>query len=150
MGVRTQIFGTRTELVARAHGAWRLAAALRHLRKFHTKCVPSQLILRMKNSGSEESLAVDAARFCVYVTMAQRDQRGSLMPGQCRCPGNTVLTPLLVAVGAPESGESPRDWRHSPPGEAALVDEATTTKWHVKHGPTERRHASQSDASNLD
>ena len=30
------------------------------------------------------------------------------------------------------------------------VDEATTTKWHVKHGPTERRHASQSDASNLD
>eukprot|EP00964_Phaeocystis_antarctica_P024146 scaffold13522_cov94-Phaeocystis_antarctica.AAC.1 len=55
-----------------------------------------------------------------------------------------------VAVGAPESGESPRDWRHSPPGEAAMVDEATTTKWHVKHGPTERRHASQSDASNLD
>ena len=24
-----------------------------------------------------------------------------------------------------------------------MVDEATTTKWHVKHGPTERRHASQ-------
>ena len=34
-------------------------------RKFHTICVPSQLILRMKNSGSEESLAVDAARFRV-------------------------------------------------------------------------------------
>ena len=34
-------------------------------RKFHTRCVPSQLILRMKNSGSEESLAVDAARFRV-------------------------------------------------------------------------------------
>eukprot|EP00964_Phaeocystis_antarctica_P084843 scaffold53518_cov32-Phaeocystis_antarctica.AAC.2 len=65
MGVRTQIFGTRTELFARAPGAWRLAAALRRLRNVHTKCVPSQLILRMKNSGSEESLAVDAARFCV-------------------------------------------------------------------------------------
>ena len=57
---------------------------------------------------------------------------------------------IVLAVGAPESGVSPRDWRHSPPGEAAMVDEATTTKWHVKHGPTERRHASQSDASNLD
>ena len=41
------------------------AAALRRLRKFNTKCVPSQLILLAKNSGSEESLAVDAARFCV-------------------------------------------------------------------------------------
>ena len=26
-----------------------------------------------------------------------------------------------------------------------MVDEATTTKWHVKHGPTERRHASQNE-----
>eukprot|EP00964_Phaeocystis_antarctica_P116762 scaffold80677_cov64-Phaeocystis_antarctica.AAC.1 len=62
MGVRTQIFGTRTELFARAHGAWRLAAALRRLRKFHTKYVPSHLIVRTKNSGSEESLAVDGGR----------------------------------------------------------------------------------------
>eukprot|EP00964_Phaeocystis_antarctica_P025472 scaffold14318_cov39-Phaeocystis_antarctica.AAC.1 len=64
MRVRTQIFGARTELFARAHGAWYHAAALRRLRKFNTKCVPSQLILLAKNSGSEESLAVDAARFC--------------------------------------------------------------------------------------
>ena len=48
--------------------AWHLAPCLRPaapLRKFHTICVPSQLILRMKNSGSKESLAVDAARFRV-------------------------------------------------------------------------------------
>eukprot|EP00964_Phaeocystis_antarctica_P060108 scaffold35820_cov65-Phaeocystis_antarctica.AAC.1 len=48
--------------------AWRVAPCRRPAapyRKFHTKCVPSQLILRTKNSGSEESLAVDAARFCV-------------------------------------------------------------------------------------
>eukprot|EP00964_Phaeocystis_antarctica_P025471 scaffold14317_cov63-Phaeocystis_antarctica.AAC.2 len=64
MRVRTQIFGARTELFARAHGAWHHAAALRRLRKFNTKCVPSQLSLLAKNSGSEESLAVDAARFC--------------------------------------------------------------------------------------
>ena len=55
MGVRTHFFGTRTELFARAHGAWRLAATLRRLRKFHTKCVPSHLILRMNNRPSEES-----------------------------------------------------------------------------------------------
>ena len=48
--------------------AWRVAPCRRPaapFRKFHTKCVPSHLILRTKNSGSEESLAVDAARFCV-------------------------------------------------------------------------------------
>ena len=48
--------------------AWRVAPCRRPaapLRKFHTKCVPSQLILRMKNSGSEESLAVGCTRFCV-------------------------------------------------------------------------------------
>ena len=47
--------------------AWRVAPCrrLRRILKNHTKCVPSHLILRMKNSESEESLAVDAARFCV-------------------------------------------------------------------------------------
>ena len=63
------------------------------------------------------------------------------------CEGGT-LELATIAVGAPESGYCPWDWRHSPPGEAAMADEATTTKWNVKHGPTERRHESQRDASN--
>ena len=39
--------------------AWRVAPCrrLRRILKNHTKCVPSHLILRMKNSESEESLA---------------------------------------------------------------------------------------------
>ena len=41
--------------------AWRVAPCrrLRRILKNHTKCVPSHLILRMKNSESEGSLAVD-------------------------------------------------------------------------------------------
>eukprot|EP00964_Phaeocystis_antarctica_P068486 scaffold41479_cov58-Phaeocystis_antarctica.AAC.2 len=79
MGVRIQIFGSRTELFARAHGASRLAAALRRLRKFHTKCVPSHLILRTKNSGSEESLAVDARHdFAAYVIFPRAPQHAPL------------------------------------------------------------------------
>eukprot|EP00964_Phaeocystis_antarctica_P091236 scaffold58482_cov73-Phaeocystis_antarctica.AAC.1 len=74
--------------------------------------------------------------------------------GQWACAGSFKVhlgsTCSPVAVGAPESGVSPRDWRHSPPGEAAMVDEATTTKEHVNHGPIERRHRSRSDATNLD
>ena len=53
-----------------------------------------------------------------------------------------------IAVGVPESGYCPRDWRHSPPGEAAMADEATTTKWTVKHEPVNEDHESQRDASN--
>jgi len=89
--------------------AWRVAPCRRPaapFRKFHTKCVPSHLILRMKNSGSEESLAVDAARFCVRhngakgsAGITQTSPRlhtpllssaPDLSPlsgqGQCRCP----------------------------------------------------------------
>ena len=92
--------------------AWRVAPCRRPaapFRKFHTKCVPSHLILRMKNSGSEESLAVDAARFCVRHNGAKGSagitktsgclhtpllsSAPDLSPlsgqGQCRCPGLT-------------------------------------------------------------
>eukprot|EP00964_Phaeocystis_antarctica_P153698 scaffold122048_cov63-Phaeocystis_antarctica.AAC.2 len=59
--------------------AWRVAPCRRPaapFRKFHTKCAPSHLILRAKNSESEESLAVDAARFCVR----------HFPPGASACP----------------------------------------------------------------
>ena len=54
----------------------------------------------------------------------------------------------LLAVGAPESGDCPKDWRHSPPGEAAMADEATTTKCDVNHGPTNEDHESRRTAFN--
>ena len=66
MGVRTQ--KCRHSGRTLRTRAWRVAPCRRPaapFKKIHTKCVPSQLILRMKNSGSEESLAVDAARFRV-------------------------------------------------------------------------------------
>ena len=93
--------------------AWRVAPCRRPaapFRKFHTKCVPSHLILRMKNSGSEESLAVGCTRFCVrhfppgapacttrcspLINTPLFSSAPDLSPlsgqGQCRCPGARI------------------------------------------------------------
>ena len=102
--------------------AWRVAPCRRSAapRKIHTKCVPSHLILRMKNSGSEESLAVDAARFCVRHNGAKGSagitktsgclhtpllsSAPDLSPlsgqGQCRCPGNMAVVGVSACPSA--------------------------------------------------
>ena len=71
--------------------AWRYAPCrcVAAPRKFHNKCVPSHLILCMKNSGSEESLAVDAARFCVRHNGAKGSAGITKTPG---CPNPPLLS----------------------------------------------------------
>eukprot|EP00964_Phaeocystis_antarctica_P012706 scaffold6985_cov57-Phaeocystis_antarctica.AAC.2 len=95
--------------------AWRVAPCRRPAapyRKNHTKCVPSHLILADPKNRSRLTRHDFA-----YVTMAQRDQRGSLSPrlntplwssapdlsplsvqGQCRCPGNLGSRRLYIDV----------------------------------------------------
>eukprot|EP00964_Phaeocystis_antarctica_P107509 scaffold72217_cov59-Phaeocystis_antarctica.AAC.2 len=58
----------------------------------------------MKNSGSEESLAVDAARFCA-------------LQGQCRCPGPVGC--VIQTVFLPSNRVEPAPPKSSPASRAA-------------------------------
>ena len=95
--------------------AWRVAPCRRPaapFRKFHTKCVASHLILRMKNSESEQLLAVGCTRFCVrhFPRVHQRAPRKVRLPSTPRfCAPPPIYHPCQCRASAAAPGDPMAD-----------------------------------------